>query len=68
MSEEVLNNIFEAGRLASSATNNQLWHFVVVRDNKGKDACDFQGFNRWVMGSSSVTVGFTEDLKLLWKN
>ena len=30
VSEEVLNNILEAGRLAPSATNNQPWHFVVV--------------------------------------
>ena len=58
VSEDVLNNILEAGRLAPSATNNQPWHFVVARDNKGKDACDFQGFNRWVMEASFVIVGF----------
>ncbi|MEJ2242146.1 MAG: nitroreductase family protein [Candidatus Bathyarchaeota archaeon] len=39
VSEEVLNNILEAGRLAPSATNNQPWYFVVVRDEKGKDGC-----------------------------
>ena len=58
VSEDVLNNILEAGRLSPSATNNQPWHFVVVRDNKGKDACDYQGFNRWVMDASFVIVGF----------
>lgn len=58
VSEEVLKNILEAGRLAPSATNNQPWHFVVVRDSKGKDACHFQGFNRWVNGASFVIVGF----------
>lgn len=58
VSEEVLKNILEAGRLAPSATNNQPWHFVVVRDSKGKNACDFQGFNRWVNGASFVIVGF----------
>jgi len=58
VSQDVLNNILEAGRLAPSATNNQPWHFVVVRDEKGKDACDYQGFNRWVMEASFVIVGF----------
>ena len=58
VSEEVLWNILEAGRLAPSATNNQPWHFVVVRDTEGKDACAFQGFNRWVNGADFVVVGF----------
>ncbi|MEJ2244122.1 MAG: nitroreductase family protein [Candidatus Bathyarchaeota archaeon] len=58
VTEQILNNILEAGRLAPSATNNQPWHFVVVKDSKGKDACDFQGFNRWVNGASFVIVGF----------
>ena len=58
MSEEVLNNILEAGRLAPSATNNQPWHFVVVRDREGKEACDYQSFNRWIMEASFIIVGF----------
>ena len=58
VSEEVLSNILEAGRLAPSATNNQSWYFVVVRDDNGKDACDYQGFNRWVMDASFIIVGF----------
>ena len=58
VSEEVLNKILEACRLAPSATNNQPWYFVVVKDDKGKDACNYQGFNRWVMGASFVIVGF----------
>ncbi len=58
VSEEVFKNILEAGRQAPSATNNQPWHFVVVRNKKGKEACDFQGFNRWVNGASFVIVGF----------
>jgi nitroreductase len=58
INEEVFNNILEAGRQAPSATNNQPWHFVVVRNKKGKEACDFQGFNRWVTGASFVIVGF----------
>jgi len=58
VNKEVFNNILEAGRLAPSATNNQPWHFVVVSDNEGKEACDFQGFNKWVNGASFVVVGF----------
>ncbi len=58
ISDEALTNILEAGRLAPSATNSQPWHFIVVRDSVGKDACDFQGFNRWVNGASFVVVGF----------
>lgn len=46
ISEEVLTNILEAGRLAPSATNNQPWHFIIVRDTLGKAACDYQGFTR----------------------
>jgi nitroreductase len=57
VSEEVINNILEAGRLAPSASNNQPWHFIVVRDTEGKDACDYQRFNRWVNGAAFVVVG-----------
>ena len=56
--QEIINKILEAGRVAPSATNSQPWHFVVVKDSKGKDACDFQGFNQWVNGASFVVVGF----------
>ena len=58
VSGEVLKNILEAGRLAPSATNSQSWYFVVARDSKGKDVCDFQGFNRWINRASFVVVGF----------
>ena len=56
--EEILANILEAGRLAPSATNNQPWYFVVVRDKEGKAPCDYQGFNRWVNGAAFVVIGF----------
>lgn len=58
VSEDVLNNILEAGRCAPSATNNQPWHFVVASEQEGKEACDFRGFNRWIKGASFVVVGF----------
>ena len=65
VSEEVLNNILEAGRLAPSATNSQPWYFIVVKDSKGKDACDFQGFNRWINGASFVVVGFQRQSEVI---
>lgn len=58
VNEEALKNILEAGRQAPSATNIQPWHFVVARNKKQKDACSFQGFNRWVNGAYFVIVGF----------
>ncbi len=58
VSKDVLNNILEAGRCAPSATNKQPWHFVLVRDQKGKEACDLEGFNRWITKASFVVVGF----------
>ena len=58
ISSEIINNILEAGRQAPSATNNQPWRFVVVRDMIGKEAFDFQGFNRWVLGADFIILGF----------
>jgi nitroreductase len=57
VSEEVLNNILEAGRQAPSATNQQPWHFVVARDYNEKEACSFRGFNRFATDASFVVVG-----------
>jgi len=34
--EDVLKEIFEAGRLAPSWINTQPWHFIVVRDERNK--------------------------------
>ena len=58
VSEEVMNNILEAGRLAPSATNNQPWHFVIARSDKAKEACDFQSFNSWAKKACFIIVGF----------
>ena len=57
VSEEIINNILEAGRLSPSATNNQPWHFVIARDYKEKEACSFGGFNRFATDASFVVVG-----------
>ncbi len=56
--EEVINNFVETGRLSPSATNTQPWHFVIVRDPNGKEACTFRGFNNFAIDASIVVVGF----------
>ena len=65
VSEEVINNILEAGRQSPSATNNQPWHFVVARAEKAKEACDFQGFNQFVKKADFVIVGFYEESEVI---
>ena len=57
VSEGVMNSILEAGRRAPSATNQQPWHFVVARDRTEKEACMFQGFNRFASEAPFVVVG-----------
>ena len=57
VSEEVMNNILEAGRLSPSATNIQPWHFVVARDQKEKEAFSFGRFNRFAWDAYFVVLG-----------
>lgn len=53
----VLNNILEAGRLSPTATNSQPWHFVIIQDEKGKEACTFGGFNKFALDADVVVLG-----------
>ena len=57
ISENVLKNILEAGRRSPSATNFQPWHFVVIRDQKAKEACSLGGFNRFTGDADFIVVG-----------
>jgi len=57
VSEEVINNILEAGRLAPTATNQQPWHFVVARNKQEKEAFIFSGFNRFVTDADFIVLG-----------
>ena len=57
ISDSVLNNILEAGRRSPSATNIQPWHFVVIRDQKAKEACSLGGFNRFTGDADFIVVG-----------
>ena len=57
VSEEVMNNILEAGRRSPSATNIQPWHFIVARDQKAKEAFVFRRFNRFTGEASFIVLG-----------
>jgi len=65
VSEEVMNNILEAGRRSPSATNKQPWHFVIARDHKEKEACSFRGFNRFATDASFVAVGLYKQSEVI---
>ena len=56
ISEELLQQVLEAGRLAPSAKNSQPYKFIVVKDKKLKEklipACKNQGF----VGEASVVI------------
>ena len=53
----VLQNILEAGRLAPTATNSQPWHFVIARDQKAKEAFSFGGFNKFTRDAAFIVLG-----------
>ena len=57
VSEDVFKNILEAGRRSPSATNIQPWHFVVIREQKAKEACSLGGFNRFTGDADFIVVG-----------
>jgi len=57
VSEEVINTILEAGRLAPTATNQQPWYFIVARNQEDKEAFIFSGFNRFVTGADFIVLG-----------
>jgi nitroreductase len=61
VSERVMNNILEAGRLAPSAMNRQPWHFVVATGQKEKEACSIGRINSFVTGASFVIVGLFKE-------
>jgi len=65
ISEEVLNNILEAGIRSPTATNMQPWHFVIARDQKAKEACSFGGFNRFTSDASFVVVGLYKQSEVM---
>jgi nitroreductase len=65
VSEEVINNILEAGRLSPSATNVQPWHFVIARDLKEKEAFSFKGFNRFTSDAAFIVLGIYKQSEVI---
>ena len=65
VSEEVMNNILEAGRRSPSATNKQPWHFVIARDHKEKEAFPFGGFNRFTSYAAFVVLGLYKQSEVI---
>ena len=55
--EDILNQVFEAGRNAPSAVNRQPIHFIVVNDEEAKKELSKGMFNRHIKGSPAVIVG-----------
>lgn len=62
---EVLTQILEAGRQASSATNRQPIHFIVVKDNEPKKDFSFLQFNGFIKDAPLVIVGCADVHSLL---
>lgn len=66
VSDDALNRILEAGRIAPSAKNIQPWHFIVVRDRKTKEklieACRGQ---RFIAEADVILCGCSSE-KIAW--
>ena len=60
VSEDVLKNILEAGRRAPSAMNAQPWHFIVVTDQKIKEALSKRRWTGFVRDAAFVVIGVGE--------
>jgi nitroreductase len=54
VSDEVLNQVLEAARLAPSGSNGQPWHFIVVKDSETKGKL---GIREWAAAAPIVIVG-----------
>jgi len=55
--EEVVHSILEAGRLSPSAVNRQPWHFVVVKDQKIKEAIYHERYSKFIKDAAFTVVG-----------
>ncbi len=62
VSEQDLQKILEAARLAPSASNRQPWHFVVVRDPQRRQAlADIAGGQQFVGEAPVIIAGIALD-------
>ncbi len=63
ISDEVLNEILEAGRLAPSWVNVQPWKFIVIKDEKTKELLfKAAGGQKQILGAQ-VVIGCVADLE-----
>ena len=65
ISEEVLNQVLEAGRQAPSAVNKQPIHFVVVKDQELSKKFSSMPFNSFIKTAPVVVVGCADTKSLL---
>jgi len=56
ISDETLNKILEAARLAPSASNRQPWKFIVVRDPKKRQELAKASRNQLFVGEAPVVI------------
>jgi len=56
ISDDVMHNILEAGRLSPSGGNKQPWHFIVVKDQKSKEAISHK-YSKFIEESDFTVVG-----------
>jgi len=63
VSDELLNELLEAARLAPSGTNHQPWRFVIVRDQAVKQSIQAAAFNQKHISEVPVLLVCCADLK-----
>ncbi len=56
ISEDALNTILEAARLAPSAKNRQLWKFIVVRDREKREKLAKAARNQMFIAQAPVVI------------
>ncbi len=65
--EEVLNRILDAGRLAPSAKNLQPWKFIIIRDEKIRQALVPACRNQQFIAQAPVVICACALLEQAWK-
>jgi len=55
--DDVVTKVLEAGRVAPSANNRQPWHFIVVKDQKKREALSEGKYAKFLKDTPVVIVG-----------
>jgi nitroreductase len=56
VSQEQLERVLEAGRLAPSAKNRQAWRFIVVQDRESREKIESACFGQEYVGKAPVII------------